>query len=717
MSLSTPTAAREFPADGFLALPNRLGLSALREMESRLAGRPVLLLVEDNYPPAEDVAVHLGHGKHTVHTFSDAPESFHALKQAVDAMLQRGGVALFVPGASQARRGTLLHGRTAAYGRLLLLDVPVVPVLVEHPREGLLSIERQGAYPEKIVLSGQVLRSGQATMARFLEELLLLGEEAFSSRPVLQGNLAYAVLQGLKKHGSKVGMVDGMDGSKFRYDRLLAAAIVLSQRLRELTDKPRVGIVLPPGRAGLIANVAALFAGKTPVNLNYTAGKEAVESAIRQADIDKVITVDAFIRRMQKFPWPPNRDIVFLEREMPALKPKIIQWLILSKILPTAVLAGRLGISRTGGDAEAVLLFTSGSSGEPKGVPLSHANILANTAQFSARLSLGADDTLLGSLPLFHSFGCTVTMWYPLIEGIRLVTFPSPLEVDKICGLIQQENVTVLIATPTFLRGYLKRARPEQLVPLRLVITGAEKLPLSLAESFERKFNHKVLEGYGLTETSPATNFNLPNLPDSGKLPVVPTHRSGSVGHLVPGLAIRITDPATDEVLPADRSGIIWFKGANVFKGYLHWGQKNREILQDGWFRTGDIGRIDDEGFLYIEGRLSRFSKIGGEMVPHERVEEYLVRALGLDGEETRKLVVVGVPDPAKGEALILLSTTAGEYLDQEMIDLRYRLLEMNVPSLWIPRKLVKVADIPVLASGKLDLRACEAMARQVTGA
>ena len=717
MSLTTPNSAREFPSVGFLALPNRLGLAALREVESRLAARPVLLLVEDGYPPADDVMAHIGQGKHNVHTFSDAPESFHSLKLAVDAILLRGGVAVFVPGASIVRRGTLLHGRSAAYGRLLLLDVPVVPVFVEHPREGLLSIEKPGAYADKVILSGQVLRSGHATMARLLEELMLLGEEAFSARPVLQGNLAYAVLQGMKKHGSKVGMIDGMDESKMRYDRLLAVAIAFSQRIKELTDKPRIGIVLPPGRAGLIANVAALFAGKTPVNMNYTAGKEAVESAFRQADIDKVITVDAFIRRMQKFPWPPNREIIFLEREMPALKPKIIQWIVASKLMPAAMIASSLGIPRTGGDAEAVLMFTSGSSGEPKGVPLSHANILANTAQFSARLSLGSDDTMLGSLPLFHSFGSTVTMWYPLLEGIRLATFPSPLEVDKICGLVQRERVTVLIATPTFLRGYLKRARPEQLASLRMVITGAEKLPVSLAESFERKFGHKVLEGYGLTETSPATNFNLPNLPATGNLPVAPSHRIGSVGHFVPGLAIRVTDPATDEVLPVDRSGIIWFKGANVFNGYLHWGPKNREVVQEGWFRTGDIGRIDDEGFLYIEGRLSRFSKIGGEMVPHERVEEYLVRALGYENDDMRKLVVVGVPDPSKGEALMLLSTTAGEYLDQEMIDLRYRLLEMNVPSLWIPRKLIKVADIPVLASGKLDLRACEALARKASGA
>jgi acyl-[acyl-carrier-protein]-phospholipid O-acyltransferase/long-chain-fatty-acid--[acyl-carrier-protein] ligase len=350
-------------------------------------------------------------------------------------------------------------------------------------------------------------------------------------------------------------------------------------------------------------------------------------------------------------------------------------------------------------------------------VALTHRNVLANTAQFAARLDLKHDDSLLGCLPLFHSFGCTVTLWYPVIEGVTLVTFPSPLEVERIAALVQEHRVSLLLSTPTFLRGYLKKAKPEQLAPLKMVITGAEKLPVSLAEAFEKRFGHRVLEGYGLTETSPVTNFNLPNLAPAGGMPVIPSHKLGSVGQFVPGLAVRVTDPVTDEVLPPDRSGILWFKGANVFNGYLNWGDKNREFIQDGWFRTGDIGRIDDEGFLYIEGRLSRFSKIGGEMVPHERVEEYLIRALGHEGEDIRKIVVVGVPDPAKGEALVLLSMDAGEYLEQEMLDLRYRLLEMNVPALWIPRKLVRVPEIPVLASGKLDLRSCETLARKATGA
>lgn len=713
MRTTEPEIVYSFPTSGFLALPNRLDGGALRVLESKLAGRQVWYLVETGHEPAADLLALLGRGGKVV-GFDVEPEGFEEFSERMGAHFAAGGVAVYVPGRAIARRGTLMLGRSAAYQRLLLVASVVVPVLVDKPREGLLAIEKSSDAPETVVAIGPALELGNRTLARVHENWLLLWAESFSKRPLLRSHLAYALLAGLKRHGSKTAIIDGMDGSKLSYDRVLAASIALAQHLRTLTDKPRVGIVLPPGKAGLIANIAVLFAGKTPVNLNYTAGNDAVESAVRQADLDRFITVDAFVRRMQKFPWPPNRDLIFLERELPALKPRITRWFILSKILPTALLAARLGIPRTGDDAEAVLLFTSGSSGEPKGVPLSHRNVLGNTVQFASRLDFHEGDSLLGSLPLFHSFGCTVTLWYPIIEGIKLVTFPSPLEVDRIAALVQEYQVSLLIATPTFLRGYLRKAKPEQLAPLKFVITGAEKLPMSLAETFEKKFGQRVLEGYGLTETSPVTNFNLSNLAGDGSTDVVPTHRLGSVGHFVPGLAVRVTDAVTDEPLPPDQSGILWFKGANVFNGYLHWGAKNREVVRDGWFRTGDIGRIDDDGFLYIEGRLSRFSKIGGEMVPHERVEEYITRALGLEGEDTRKVVIVGVPDPAKGEALVLLSTIAGEYLEQEMIDLRYRLLEMNVPALWVPRKMVKVDDIPVLASGKLDLRACEALAKRV---
>jgi acyl-[acyl-carrier-protein]-phospholipid O-acyltransferase/long-chain-fatty-acid--[acyl-carrier-protein] ligase len=299
---------------------------------------------------------------------------------------------------------------------------------------------------------------------------------------------------------------------------------------------------------------------------------------------------------------------------------------------------------------------------------------------------------------------------------LSLVTYPTPLEPPKLAELIEKHGVELLLATPTFLRGYLRRVKVEQLATLKYVVTGAEKLPLNLEEEFRRKFGKPVMEGYGLTETSPVTNVNLPDPASNGKLPVLASRRLGSTGQLMPGLAVRITDAITGDALPVDRSGIIWMKGPNVFTGYLKQPRKTEEVLRDGWFSTGDVGRLDADGFLHIEGRLSRFSKIGGEMVPHETVEDYIIRALELESDSERRIAVVGVPDPDKGEALVLLSTVAGETVKQELIQLRYTLLEQGVPSLWIPRRLVPVAQIPILASGKLDIKACEKLATSAAG-
>jgi acyl-[acyl-carrier-protein]-phospholipid O-acyltransferase/long-chain-fatty-acid--[acyl-carrier-protein] ligase len=490
--------------------------------------------------------------------------------------------------------------------------------------------------------------------------------------------------------------------------------------VRRETSQQRVGVILPPGVGGLICNLAVLFAGKIPVNLNFTAGRAAVESAIKRSGIDRFLTADIFVRKMQSFPWPPSKQLILIERVMPKMKIFIGLWLVLSKVLPASLIALICGIPKKGGRSEATLLFTSGSSGDPKGVVLTHRNLMANVIQFGNRLGLKSSDSILACLPLFHSFGCTVTLWYPVIYGLHLVTYPTPLEVKKLAELVEKHRVSLMIATPTFLRGYLRGVPAESLASIKMVVTGAEKLPATVREAFESKFGKPVLEGYGLTETSPVSNVNLPDpapIGTQGDGHVwLPSHRPGSVGQLLQGLAIRITNPETDQPQPIHQSGMIWFKGANVFDGYLNDEKRTADVIKDGWFRTGDIGRVDLDGFLYIEGRLSRFSKIAGEMVPHETVEEALVKSLGLENESARKLAIVGVPDVDKGEALILLTTLPGGSESQEILDLRYKLLEKGVPPLWIPKKMIRIADIPILSSGKLDVQACEKIARSAAG-
>ena len=700
------------PTTGVLVIPGRLNLEQAVQLEKLFIGRRITWLIEEESHHEPTLRTHLEKsGSGAMFAASDtAPASAGSQLQPY---LANGGVLIYVPGLVAVRNATFCHIPSAHLRVLCAFGLPVLPIAIDCPRQSSLCVERRSALPLAVMALSQPIPAAELSVAAYQQSLLETAAEAFSGRSLFNGSLAITLLAGLKKHASKNRIFDGADDSELPYGMILAAALAFAQVLKLETDQARVAIVLPPGKAGLIANLAVLFAGKIPVNLNFTAGPEAIRSCIRQAGVDRFITADPFVRKISSFPWPPNRDLILIERVLPTLKKKMISWSILAKLLPTALLGLILGLNKRRGDDEATLLFTSGSAGEPKGVVLSHRNVLANITQFSSRLDLPKGSSILGCLPLFHSFGSTVTLWFPVIEGINLVTYPSPLETKRLAELVALHQVNILLTTPTFLRGYMKRIDPAQLSSLELVVTGAEKLPQSLASAFEEKFGVRPQEGYGLTETSPGSNVNLPDPEPANNAITLPASRHGSVGQMLPGLAIHITDPATDRVIALNRQGIIWFKGANVFSGYLGNPKHTTDVLKDGWFRTGDVGRVDDDGFLYIEGRISRFSKIAGEMVPHETIEAAVNKVLGLDIETERRIAIIGFPDEHKGEAIMLLSTIAGPALEQECIDLRYKLLDEGIPSLWCPKLIMPVAEIPILASGKLDIKGCESLVRR----
>jgi len=694
------------PKSGCLIIPGRLEASQAEKLKASLGNRKITWLAEESVQLPVDLSNYLQSSGCEGAAFDQKDPDPTAVGQNLAPQIENGAVLIFVPGYTIARPGTACQIPSETLRSLCALGLPIVPLDVSIPAETSLCIENDSSLPSAILNFGEPLKN--SSIATFRESLLSAAEETYSSRDFLNGSLAVALLAGLKKHADRSVLFDGTDDSELPFNKMLGAAIALSKEIKEATKKKRVGVILPPGKGGMVANLAVIFAGKVPVNLNFTASDQAVRSCIRQADIDKFITADPFVRKVPSFPWPPNRDLIFIERVLPQIKKKIIKWVVIAKFLPVSMLIKLLKLDTKGGDKEAILLFTSGSSGEPKGVPLSHRNLLANVCQFGRQLDLPNDAKLLGCLPLFHSLGCTVTLWYPIIEGVDLVTFPSPLETKRLAELIETHKVDLLLATPTFLRGYMRRIKPEQLASLNIVITGAEKLPDNLAYQFEDKFKILPMEGYGLTETSPGTNVNLPLADPQDGTPVISSARFRSVGPMLPGVAVKITNPATDEETPIDQSGIIWLKGANIFQGYLNKEELTKDVLIDGWFKTGDVGKMDDDGFLYIEGRISRFSKIAGEMVPHETVEAAITKILGLDGESERKIAIVGVPDEKKGEAIILLSTVAGEALEQEQLDIRYKLLDEGIPALWCPKTIVPVDEIPVLASGKLDIKGCE---------
>lgn len=548
----------------------------------------------------------------------------------------------------------------------------------------------------------------QATTRWAREELLDLGAEAFEQRPALRRHLARETVRALTKHPGHVPVVDRTaERRTLTAAQLYAAASVLSRRIRATVPGRRIGVVLPPGAGAFIANLAVLCAGKVPVNLNFTAGRAAIEASLRLGGIDTVISAEAMRAKAPGFPWPARTLDLRAELAAAGGKRAMLPWLAAAWLLPNQWCAGLLRLPQVGDRAEAALLFTSGSVGEPKGVVLTHRNILANCAQISSMSILPRTATLLACLPIFHSFGFTVTLWYPMLRGCRVVTIPSPLDTRKMAEAICDERASVLVGAPTFIRPLLRKAQPGELRSLDLVVAGAEKLPDELYRAFLETFHIEILQGYGLTETSPVTNVNQPHPPVATRtaLPQI-GKRLGSTGRLLPGMTARIIDIDTGARLDAAQPGIVLLRGANVFGGYLGDEEKSRSVLRDGWFVTGDLGRFDDDGFLFIEGRLSRFSKIGAEMVPHGTVEQKILDAYGWDQMETLLLVVTAVPDPVKGESLVLLTTRA-----ISADDLRAKLLEAGLPNLWIPRFVCAVEKVPVLGTGKLDLKACRELA------
>lgn len=637
-----------------------------------------------------------------------------AVKLAVEA-IQEGEIVCIFPEGELSRSGMLLRIKRGYELIARQAEAQVVPVWLDQLWGSIFSFKggkyffkwpRQFPYPVTVAF-GTPLKAEEADIATVRSRFLELGEFCYQHRPFLRGHLGEACLRGLKKHQYDVAVIDGFDNSKLTRGSLLAVAITLSRHIRRECSRHRVAIVLPPGKAGLVVNLAVLLADKVPVNLNFTAGRAAIEASMAIAEIKHCITANAVTKRLADFPWPEHT--LMLDEILPPMKRDIALWRAAICVTPAWVLARALCIPRVGDHAEAFLLFTSGSSGAPKGVALSHRNLLGNVAQFALMLEFERGESVLGSLPFFHSFGATVTILFPMMEPVTVVTYPNPLEIGKLAGLIERYKISLVVTTPTFLRGYMRKAEPKQLASLKLLVTGAEKLPPDLQKSFEEQFGMKVLQGYGLTETSPVVAFNLPDVKAPRPSdPVQPSSRDGSIGKLAPGIAARICDPNTDEPLSLHATGMLWLKGANIFEGYLDDPNRTAEVLKEGWFKTGDLARFDEDGFCYIEGRLSRFSKIGGEMVPHETVESRIVEVFDLARESERTCAITAIPDEAKGEALVLLTTR-----EIDPGELRKKLSDVGLPNLWIPKIVKRIDAVPVLGTGKLDMQRCKELAGQ----
>ncbi|MEK7780657.1 MAG: acyl-[ACP]--phospholipid O-acyltransferase [Verrucomicrobiota bacterium] len=645
-------------------------------------------------------------------------EMIKSLQTASDAIKNGEIVCIFAEGQI-TRIGQMMPFRRGFERIMKDVDAPIIPVGLDGVWGSIFSFSDHKflwkwprRFPYPITINFGKAMPPAATPFEVRQTVQELLAEAWLERKKRMRPLHHSFVVSARRRPRRIAMVDALTPA-VTFSGALTRSILLARRLKKIwAGQKMVGLLLPPSVGGALTNWAALFCGKVPVNLNYTLSEESLASCAKQCELKTVLTSRAFIEKVKlKLPG----EVVFLEDVMkpaPSLWEKLTA-LFIARCLPVAWIERAIGNQPSAIanplDELATIIFSSGSTGEPKGVMLSHYNVGSNLNQLGQTFAFDGKDKVLGVLPFFHSFGFTGTLALPAVLGIGVVYHPNPLDAKTIGPLVNDHEVTFLLATPTFLQLYMRGCSAEQFGSVRLVAVSAEKLPDRLATAFEEQFGIRPFEAYGCTECSPGVTVNTHDFRSAGFRQV--GAKRGKIGHPLPGICVRIVDPANPDPtapLPLGQSGLLLVRGPNVMLGYLGKPEKTADVLRDGWYTTGDIAALDEDGFLQITDRLSRFSKIGGEMVPHIKVEEKLHE---LAGATEQTFVVTSVADEKKGERLIVLHKLADDKL-QPVLE---KLTATDLPNLWKPKadSFVRLESFPMLGTGKLDLRKVKEVAQQ----
>jgi acyl-[acyl-carrier-protein]-phospholipid O-acyltransferase / long-chain-fatty-acid--[acyl-carrier-protein] ligase len=628
--------------------------------------------------------------------------------------LDDGDLVCVFPEGQLTRNGVMAPFQRGLQRIVKGRTTPIIPVHLDRLSGSVFSPANPRRLPERIpypmtISFGKPL-SGEASLFDMRQAIRELDQEAWAFRKDDCRPLHHGFIRQARRHPLRMAFAD-LQTPHLGYLKALTGSVALARALRPLWNgQQNVGMLIPSSVGAAIANLAATMAGKTVVNLNFTAGRTGMESAAAQAGLRTVVTSRAFLDKGKIEP-PGGVETIFLEDVMRRITraDRVVAFLI-AAFAPARLLERLAGATRpVTVDDIATVIFSSGSTAEPKGVVLSHFNIDSNIQAISQVYRALPHDRLIGILPPFHSFGYMI-FWFAANLGIGTACHPNPLDAAVVGTLVEQYRTTILLATPTFLQLYMRRCTPAQFGSIRLVLAGAEKLPESLALAFEDTFGIRPMEGYGLTECSPVVAVNTFDWREPGYFQ--PGARRGFVGQPLPGVFVRIVTNETFEPLGPDEPGLVLVKGPNVMQGYLGRDDLTQQAFHDGWYKTGDQGFLSEDGFLKITGRLSRFSKIGGEMVPHGLVEETLHDAIGAS---TPVFAVTAVGDERKGEKLVVLHTLDDDEQVQRALD---GLSARGLPNLFIPRRenMIKVDAIPFLGTGKLDLRELRKMAEDAVG-
>ncbi|MEE9524625.1 MAG: AMP-binding protein [Thermodesulfovibrionales bacterium] len=482
-----------------------------------------------------------------------------------------------------------------------------------------------------------------------------------------------------KKYGKKTAFIDRTADKEVTYERALIASLILSRKFRKY-DKGFIGIMIPTSVGSALAIIGALMSGRTPVMINYSTGAEDnALYALKKCNFKTIITSKKFL---EKINCEPVEGMVFLEDIMESISAgEKIKAALVSK-LPVQLVMSM--VHKGSMDDDMVILFTSGSEKDPKAVELTHRNISSNIKSFSEAISLTDKDTMFSILPFFHVFGFTVNLWTPLYLGMTAITYANPLDFASVCDIAREYRPTVIAATPSFLWGYVRKSQEGDFKSLRLTVAGADKCPDALRQAFAEKHGMTLLEGYGTTETSPAISVNTPE-----------NNRPGSIGKVIPGVEVRIENYETGEECKTGEAGRIMIKGDLVMKGYFDDIEETAMRIRQGWYDTGDMGYLDEDGYLWHSGRLKRFVKIGGEMVSLVKVENVLEGVLPQDVE----CCVVEIPDPIKGARIVVAVT---HEIDEKKT---VKQMSASLPNIAIPKSFIVLEELPKMGSGKIDFR------------
>ncbi len=643
-----------------------------------------------------------------------------ALAEARKA-IENGELVCIFPEGVLTRTGNMLPFNRGFERIMKGVNAPIIPLYLDNIWGSIYTfahgkyfwkMPRFTLYPVSIVFGKPMPATSRVHQVRLAVQEL--GAEANILRGEWRKKLHVAFIDEVKRHPFKFCMADST-GARFTYPKVFAAVVAISKALFPSDRRPKetnemVGVLLPSSCMAAISNIAVAFAGKVPVNLNFTLSTEAFDSCVKQCNMRMIITSRAFLEKIGIAARP---EMVFLEDIKPNMSPGKSGLYFLSAFLFPRWLLSTLFVrgDKRNVDDVATVIFSSGSTGDPKGVLLTHANIFSNIEGFYQVFRVQRDDVVVAALPFFHSFGFTASLCFPVGTAVGVVYHTNPLDAGTIGKLTAKYKGTILMGTPTFMLAYVKKCTKEQFASVRMAVVGAEKLKEPLANAFREKFGVVPFEGYGATELSPIVTVGFPDYVNEEALERQTGHKFGKVGHPIPGVAVKVVDPDTLEIKGPDEEGLLLVKGANVMKGYLNSPAKTAEVLKEGWYITGDIAMIDEDGFIKITDRLSRFSKIGGEMVPHIKVEENIMEAVGATDPV---IAVTSVADEKKGERLVVLHA-----VDMDVEATRESLTRKGIPNLWIPKKdsFYRVEEIPILGTGKTDLKRVKSLAQELTAA